>query len=69
MRMEVGLPILGFLIALVPMDSDLKDLDAEPIVGQVDDALRDARLNLSQATGQVIKNGLALLGVSAPEVM
>jgi len=34
-----------------------------------DDALRDARLNLSQATGQVIKNGLALLGVSAPEVM
>ena len=31
MRMEVGLPILGFLIALVPMDSDLEDLDAEPI--------------------------------------
>jgi arginyl-tRNA synthetase len=34
-----------------------------------DDALRDARLNLSLATGQVIRNGLALLGVSAPEVM
>ncbi len=34
-----------------------------------DDALRDARLNLSLATRQVIKNGLALLGVSAPEVM
>ena len=34
-----------------------------------DDALRDARLNLSVATRQVIKNGLALLGVSAPEVM
>lgn len=34
-----------------------------------DDALRDARLNLSLATGQVISNGLALLGVSAPEVM
>lgn len=31
--------------------------------------LRDARLNLSLATRQVIKNGLALLGVSAPEVM
>ena len=34
-----------------------------------DDELRDARLNLSVATRQVIKNGLALLGVSAPEVM
>jgi len=34
-----------------------------------DDALRDARLNLSLATRQVIKNGLVLLGVSAPEVM
>ena len=34
-----------------------------------DDALRDARLDLSLATRQVIRNGLALLGVSAPEVM
>jgi arginyl-tRNA synthetase len=34
-----------------------------------DDALRDARLNLSLATRQVIRNGLQLLGVSAPEVM
>ena len=34
-----------------------------------DDAQRDARLNLSLATRQVIKNGLILLGVSAPEVM
>ncbi len=34
-----------------------------------DDALRDARLNLSLATRQVIKNGLSLLGVLAPEVM
>lgn len=34
-----------------------------------DDALRDARLNLSLATRQVIRNGLILLGVSAPEVM
>ncbi len=34
-----------------------------------DDALRDARLNLSLATRQIIKNGLTLLGVSAPEVM
>ncbi|MEX0606800.1 MAG: DALR anticodon-binding domain-containing protein, partial [Halofilum sp. (in: g-proteobacteria)] len=36
----------------------------------VDDApLRDARLALVQATGQVIRNGLALVGVSAPESM
>ena len=31
--------------------------------------LRDARLALAQATGQVIRNGLALVGVSAPESM
>jgi len=34
-----------------------------------DSNLRDARVALSQATGQVIANGLGLLGVSAPEVM
>jgi arginyl-tRNA synthetase len=34
-----------------------------------DDDLRDARINLSLATRQIIKNGLTLLGVSAPEVM
>jgi arginyl-tRNA synthetase len=34
-----------------------------------DDALRDARLNLILATRQVIRNGLNLLGVSAPESM
>ncbi len=34
-----------------------------------DAALRDARLALSVATGQVLKNGLDLLGVSAPESM
>jgi arginyl-tRNA synthetase len=36
----------------------------------VDDAaLREARLALIAATRQVIRNGLALLGVSAPEAM
>ena len=36
----------------------------------VDDAaLRDARLSLVAATGQVIRNGLGLLGVSAPDKM
>ncbi len=36
----------------------------------VDDAgLRDARLNLALATQIVIRNGLALLGVSAPDTM
>ena len=30
---------------------------------------RDARLALSVGTGQVLKNGLDLLGVSAPEKM
>jgi arginyl-tRNA synthetase len=36
----------------------------------VDDAdLRDARITLTQATRQVILNGLDLLGISAPEEM
>jgi len=34
-----------------------------------DEARRDARLNLSLAVRQIIRNGLSLLGVSAPEVM
>lgn len=34
-----------------------------------DQPLRDARVALSQATGQVIANGLGLLGVSAPQEM
>jgi arginyl-tRNA synthetase len=34
-----------------------------------DAAQRDARLNLALATQTVIRNGLALLGVSAPETM
>jgi arginyl-tRNA synthetase len=34
-----------------------------------DAALRDARLNLALATQTVIRNGLGLLGVSAPETM
>ena len=34
-----------------------------------DESLRLARLSLVVATGQVIRNGLALLGVSAPESM
>ena len=34
-----------------------------------DDSVRNARLNLISATQQVIFNGLALLGISAPESM
>ena len=34
-----------------------------------DDALRDARIKLIRSTQQVLKNGLDLLGVSAPESM
>jgi arginyl-tRNA synthetase len=36
----------------------------------VDDAeLRDARVTLIQGLRQVVRNGLGLLGVSAPEAM
>ena len=34
-----------------------------------DDDLRNARLNLAQATAHVLRNGLRLIGVSAPESM
>jgi arginyl-tRNA synthetase len=34
-----------------------------------DPALRDARMPLSEGLRQVIRNGLGLLGVSAPEAM
>ena len=34
-----------------------------------DEALRNTRLTLIQATRQILKNGLKLLGVSAPEEM
>ena len=34
-----------------------------------DEALRDARIALAEAVGQVLRNGLGLLGVSAPEKM
>ena len=34
-----------------------------------EDELRDARLTLCAATRQVIANGLAILGVSAPDSM
>ncbi len=34
-----------------------------------DDNLRNARLNLINAVQQIIRNGLTLLGVSAPEEM
>ena len=34
-----------------------------------DGGLRDARLALASATGQVLRNGLTLMGVSAPEKM
>jgi arginyl-tRNA synthetase len=34
-----------------------------------DEALRDARLSLALATQTVIRNGLRLLGVSAPDTM
>jgi arginyl-tRNA synthetase len=39
-----------------------------PILG-AEEELRNARLGLCKAVGQVIANGLALLGVSAPESM
>ena len=34
-----------------------------------DEEIRNARLNLTAATGQVLRNGLSLIGVSAPEEM
>jgi len=43
--------------------------NATPILKGDDEALRQARLAMSVAVRQVIKNGLFILGVSAPEEM
>jgi arginyl-tRNA synthetase len=40
-----------------------------PVLAAGDDALTDARLRLLEAVATVVKNGLALLGVSAPDKM
>ena len=42
--------------------------NSQPIL-TADEELRAARLGLCKATQQVLANGLALLGVSAPESM
>lgn len=43
--------------------------DAPILKDDVDDATRNARLRLTAASAQVIKNGLELLGIEAPEKM
>ena len=40
-----------------------------PVLAEKDEALKSFRLNLITATAQVIKNGLYLLGIEAPEEM
>lgn len=40
-----------------------------PIGTEADESVRNARLALSEAVGLVIKNGLAVVGISAPEKM
>ena len=40
-----------------------------PVLQEKDKALKSFRLNLITATAQVIKNGLYLLGIDAPEEM
>jgi arginyl-tRNA synthetase len=40
-----------------------------PVLQEADDAKRSFRLNLITATAQVLKNGLNLLGIEAPEEM
>jgi arginyl-tRNA synthetase len=39
------------------------------VLGAGDEALLHARLRLLRAVGQCVKNGLGLLGVSAPDSM
>ena len=40
-----------------------------PVIQETDEALKSFRLQLITATAQVIKNGLYLLGIEAPEEM
>lgn len=58
--------IAHYLLALA--NDFHKYYNAHRIISAPED-LRDARLNLCVAVRQVLRNGLALLGVSAPEVM
>ncbi len=43
--------------------------DVHKVLIEEDEALRNARLSLLVATQQVLRNGLTLIGVSAPEMM
>lgn len=43
--------------------------DAHKVLIEEDEALRNARLSLLVATQQVLRNGLTIIGVSAPEMM
>lgn len=43
--------------------------EVSPVLKEVDESKRNLRLNLIKATAQVIKNGLNLLGIEAPEEM
>ena len=59
------------ILELVPLVRDETGLQVAVSAGilNAEEELRNARLGLAKATQQVLANGLALLGVSAPESM
>lgn len=60
-------PIANYLLSLTKLYARL--YTAHPVLKAQPDALRDARLTLAKATAQVLKNGMALLGIDACESM
>ena len=57
--------ICSYLFSLAQRFNRLYDL--RPILRAENVELRDLRLGLTAATAQIIKNGLTLLGIEAPE--
>ena len=66
----IALAQAGIVHAVAPLGTAITPEQLQLCWQLVDEpALKQARLRLADATRQVIANGLALLGVSAPERM
>ena len=61
-------PVWTLSLEDYPLARDMQRLDADRVLVD-DEAVKRARLALLAATRQVLRNGLALIGVSAPARM
>jgi arginyl-tRNA synthetase len=61
--------LIYYLSELAEVFHTFYDAPDHRILRGADDELRNARLSLIAAVQQVLRNGLTIIGVSAPEVM